>query len=273
MKSLAFFLLWFAACRFALGAVGSWNGIAFTQWNGVAQTSWNGTTISCAGGGGGSVTWIASGALGVSATTTTIAVVSPACNVGDLLIATVVNRELTVTISAPDGTWTPVVTQANADVDGTTNDHRYSVWWKTATTSGESFTFTKSANNNINFCGVITAFRGHNATTPIDATAPGVSVNPTAADNVTFTSFDPTLAGHAVFVAFYDNSTTFAAAMSGDTDPDCTIRFDLETSLGNDATIAMTSGDTSGANIAARTWASASTTDGGSTGVVFSIRP
>lgn len=30
------------------GAVGSWNGVAFTAWNGVAQTAWNGTAISCA---------------------------------------------------------------------------------------------------------------------------------------------------------------------------------------------------------------------------------
>lgn len=35
----------------AFGAVGSWNGVAFTAWNGVVQTAWNGTAISCASGG------------------------------------------------------------------------------------------------------------------------------------------------------------------------------------------------------------------------------
>jgi hypothetical protein len=36
----------------AFGAVGSWNGAAFTAWNGVAQTAWNGSGVSCASGGG-----------------------------------------------------------------------------------------------------------------------------------------------------------------------------------------------------------------------------
>lgn len=43
-------LLLLAFCASTLGAVGNWNGVAFTAWNGVAQTSWNGTGISCASG-------------------------------------------------------------------------------------------------------------------------------------------------------------------------------------------------------------------------------
>jgi hypothetical protein len=62
--------------------------------------------------------------------------------------------------------------------------------------------------------------------------------------------------------------------MSGDTNPDCVRRFDLETGTGTDATIALTSGPTTdGSNIASRTWASAATTDSGNTGMVFGLKP
>lgn len=40
----------FLSIAASFGAVGSWNGVAFTALNGVAQTAWNGTTISCAAG-------------------------------------------------------------------------------------------------------------------------------------------------------------------------------------------------------------------------------
>ena len=61
--------------------------------------------------------------------------------------------------------------------------------------------------------------------------------------------------------------------MSNDVNPDCTTRFDLETSTGNDATIMCTTGSNDGSNVAARTWATSSTTDAGSTGVVFALKP
>lgn len=220
-----------------------------------------------------SVTFVAAGSLGSSATVTPITITSPACNVGDLLICFLINKELNVTISAPDGTWTQIG-QANGDCTTAADDHRWAIFWKTATSSGESFSFSKSVDNNVLFMGAIAVWRGQDASNPIDATAVGIQTTVGAADNVTFPAFDPTSTDNeTVFAAFYGNDlTTFNAAMSADTNPDCTTRFDLESSSGNDATIAVTSGTNDGSNIASRTWASASSADAGNTGVVFAIK-
>ena len=211
--------------------------------------------------------------MGLSATVTPITVTCPTGAPNDILIAFLINKELTVTISAPDGTWTQIY-QANGDCTTAADDHRAAIFWKLAlTATADDFSFSKSADNNVLFAGVIARWRGQNQATPVDATAVGATVTVGAADTVSFPAFDPTSTDNeTIFAAFYGNDlTTFAAAMSNDTDPDCTTRFDLETSSGNDCTIAVTSGSNSGANIPARTWASVSTTDAGSTGVVFAI--
>lgn len=222
------------------------------------------------------VTFVAAGTLAGNATVATQAIVAPACAADDILIAVLVNKSVTSnTISAPDGTWTQI-TQGIADCTLAADDHEYAVFWKRATGSGGTFTFTKATDDNNLFAGVIYAFRGcPTSGSPLDATAVGVSVNAAAADNVTFPAFDPTNTdSHIVFIAIYGNDlTTFASAMSSDTDPDCTLRDDQETSTGSDASIACISGDTTdGANIASRTWASSSTTDAGSTGIVFGLK-
>lgn len=59
--------------------------------------------------------------------------------------------------------------------------------------------------------------------------------------------------------------------MSNDTNPNCTKDCDVESSTGTDCSIAFTSGTNDGSNIASRTWASVSSTDAGSTGVVFAL--
>lgn len=222
------------------------------------------------------VSFISAGALGLSATVTPIAVIAPACQQDDILLCCLINKELNVTISAPDGTWTEIY-QANGDCTTAADDHRAAIFWKRATTadSGATFNFSKSADNNVLFAGVISVWRGCNPFTPLDATAVGATVTAAASDNVAFPAFKPTSAeGHVIFVAFYGNDlTTFNAAMSNDVNPDCTTRFDLETSTGNDCSIALTSGNSDGSNIASRTWASASTADAGSTGVVFALVP
>lgn len=218
------------------------------------------------------VSFVNAGALGSSATVTPITLTAPACSAGDILVAFLINKELTVAISAPDGTWTQIG-QANGDCTTAADDHRWAIFWKTATGSGGDFSFSKAADNNVLFMGAIAVWTGQNAAAPIDATAVGITTTAAAGDNVSFPAFDPTSNDvEVVFAAFYGNdATTFNAAMSADTNPDCTIRFDLESSLGNDASIAVCSGTNNGANVAARTWASASGTDAGSTGVVFAI--
>ena len=90
---------------------------------------------------------------------------------------------------------------------------------------------------------------------------------------MTFPAFDPTSTDvEVIFVAFYcGNVTTFSAAMSSDTNPDCTTRWDLETSAGANCTIACTSGSNDGSNVASRTWASNADVDLENTGVVFAL--
>lgn len=214
------------------------------------------------------ISFVAAGSLGVNATAASQAISQPTCSVGDLLIAFVFSRSVSNNvISPPDGTWTQIYQAFNGGAIV------YAAFWKKATATTGSHTFTKASDDSRPFGGVIAAYSGVGAS-PIDATTPGASVN-VSADNVTFPAFDPTsTSAHVIFAAYYQtNSTTFAAAMSSDTNPDCTTRFDVETSLGSAFSLAMTSGDSDGSNIASRTWASNSTSDAANVGVVFAIAP
>lgn len=222
------------------------------------------------------VTFLASGgSLATNATTTTLNITSPAVAVGDhFLLACLINKESTVDITPPDGTWTEIVDAFN-NAGTALHKHQYAAFYKVALADdgNDVYSFAKDIDDNKLFCGVIATFGGVDTTTPLDATAAGVTATTTDTDNVTFPAFDPAAACHAVFVAFYGNDlTTFAADMSADTNPDCTKRFDLESGTGSDASIAMTSGDNDGSNIASRTWASGSTADAANTGLVFGLK-
>lgn len=221
------------------------------------------------------VTFVAAGSLNTDTTTGSLALTAPACNAGDILVACIMAKILGVSVSPPDGTWTQIAS-ANTDCTIAADDHSCTLYWKRATGSGGTFTFTDDLGGGYLLAGVIAAWRGSLASGDVlDNTVPTPSSNVAAADNVTFPAYDPVgTDSHVIFVAFYGNdATTFAASMSSDTNPDCTNRFDLETNAGTDCTIACTSGDTTdGANIASRTWASSSTTDAGSTGVVFALK-
>jgi len=219
------------------------------------------------------VTFVGAGTLVASATNQAVA---PQCHAstltGDILIATLINKALLNGISPPDGTWTEILSEEN-----TTGAFTVWAYWKRATAAGaQSFTFTKDNDDNVCLAGYITSWRGCPAAgDPRDATARGVTHTGSAADNVSFPAFDPTATDvHVIFVAYYGNDlTTFAAAMSNDTNPDCTVRSDQETSAGTDASIAVTSGDNDGSNIASRTWASGSTADAANSGLVFALIP
>jgi hypothetical protein len=233
----------------------------------------------CNGNGYGTVavTFVGAGALAGNATLATQAISCHASVIpGDILICCLINKSVTANaFSPPDGTWTAVIATEVNDCTTAADDHQYGIYWKRATAAGaQSFTFTKETDDNVLFAGIIGAWRGAKSVgSPLDATAAARTETAGAADNVTFPAYDPTSTDvHVIFVAFYGNdTTTFAAAMSADTNPDCTIRWDEETATGTDATIACCSGDNNGAAIASRTWASASGTDAGNTGVVFAL--
>jgi hypothetical protein len=212
----------------------------------------------------------AAGALATDIVDQTLSIVAPACQKDDILIAQVINKALTVAISPPDATWTQLY-QADADCATAADDHRAALYWKRAAQadSGATFNFTK-ASGTVLFAGVISAWRGCNPFVPIDKAGVASQVNTAAAENVTFPAYNPAAAeAHVAFFAFYGNDlTTFGAAMSSDVNPDCTNRYDLESASGNDCSLACTSGNSDGSNIASRTWASVSTTDAGSTALV-----
>ncbi len=219
------------------------------------------------------VTFVASGTL-ASNTDQNRTITAPACNADDILICALYYQSSDAcTISAPDGTWTEVIAQGLNDTNIVARDIKYALFWKRATASGGDFVFSKSVADAYPFGGVILAYRGAETTgSPVDATAPTAKNTSVATQNVSFNAFNPTSTDvRVIFVAYYsDNVTTFAAAMSNDTNPDCTIDTDQETSIGSDFTIAVTSGTNNGDNVAARTWDSGQTT-GGATGIVFAL--
>lgn len=223
------------------------------------------------------VSFVAAGTLAGNITVATQAIVAPTCAVGDILICALINKSVTANVvTPPDAAWTAVIATEVNDCTTAADDHQYSVFWKRAVAadSGASFTFTKATDDNLLFAGLIVAYRGAlGGGNPLDATAAARTLTAGAADNVTFPAYDPASTDNRViFIAFYGNDLcAFAAAMSADTNPDCTIDTDQELSTGNDCNIAITSGTNDGTAIASRTWASTSTADAGNTGVVFAL--
>jgi hypothetical protein len=222
-----------------------------------------------------SVTFVAAGALAVNATVATQAITAPACAVNDILICAIINKSATANVvTPPDGTWTAVIATEVNDCTTAADDHQYSLFWKRATASGGAFTFTKATDDNVLFGGVIVAYRGALlGASPLDATAAVRTETVAGNDLVTFPAYDPaSIDVRVIFVAYYgQDATTFAAAMSADTNPDCTIDVDVESGTGTDCSIAITSGLNDGSSVASRTWSSVASTTSGNTGVVFAL--
>jgi len=221
------------------------------------------------------VTFRAAGSGAGNATVATQAIAQPATTqINDILIAVVINKALTNVMSPPDATWFSIY-QADGDCTVVADDHRVAIWWKRATANGAAnHTFTKATDDNVLFYGAIIAYSGCiSRGSPIDATAVGATVTAAAGSNGNFPAFDPTATeNETVFVCVTGNDlTTFAAAMSSDTNPDCTTRLDVETSTGTDCSIGITSGRNDGSNIAARTWGYAPTTTCGNSAIVFAL--
>jgi hypothetical protein len=165
------------------------------------------------------------------------------------------------------GAWTEIGTQAN-NTAGMTSSH----WWKIAVggDSGATFRFTKTTDNNIFFSGVISAWTGTHATTPIDATTPTTSNN-ASSDTVTYADFNPTeSAAYVVAIGIYAEDQTTAGTISG-TDPTLTNRFDLESSTGTDCSYFGYSGTSTGVATGARSHTTTSMTDAINQGWVFGL--
>lgn len=205
------------------------------------------------------------GALAANATTTTLAIVAPTLSVDDVMIASI-NQKANQLITPPAG-WEVVV-----EVNNTTAQ-RTSIFWKRAEAgdSGATFNFTKPSDDNILFCGCISAWSGCITTaTPIDATAPSTSAN-AAADEITYADFDPTeTIAFVVAIGTYNEDQTTAGGIGG-TNPTFTNRWDLETPTGADSSIFGDSGSSNGAATGARSQTSTSMTDAINTGILFGL--
>ena len=218
--------------------------------------------------------FVAAGALATNTTTQSMAVAVPTgIRPGDILIAQIVNKALSIVISPPAG-GTEII-QGDADCTTAADDHRAALYYKRAAPAdvGASPAFTKASGTGL-FAGVISAWRGCTRhTLVIDSNFVNVTVTAGANDNISFPAINPlSVEAHVVYFGFYGNDlTTMNAAMSADTNPDCTTRYDLESSAGNDVTLCCTSGNNDGASVGTRTWATASTTDAGSTGMVIAL--
>ena len=183
------------------------------------------------------VSFIAAGALAANATTTTLPVVAPSCNVDDILIMAIyLDTDQVLTYPAD---WTQFL-----DGNGTTNFE--CVAWKRAVAgdSGATFNVTKPVDDNSLFAGVIYAFRGVAVNgSPIDSST--IQPNNTAATTIAYPTLDPVVASHVVAVGVHQNLTTWNAI--GGTNPNLELRSDLETPVGADCSIVMCSGDSDGA--------------------------
>ena len=180
------------------------------------------------------VTFVAAGSATQSGTAASISITAPTCLADDILIACVATKTLlgaTNVISPPDSSWTQIFQGNNDCTDDDTDSHQYAIFWRRATGSAGSFSFTKATDDNNTFTGIISAWRGAELfPTPLDATAAAASEEAANRNNVPFPAFDPTdTDSHIIYCAFYgEDSTAFAAAMSSDTNPDCTTRYDVE---------------------------------------------
>ena len=212
------------------------------------------------------VTFVAAGALAGNATTTTLNVVAPTLRIDDIMLATILNKDNQV-VTAPSG-WAKIVEFNN------TTAQRATIAWKRAVSgdSGATFAFTKPTDNNILFCGVISAWRGClTGATPIDATAPSTSAN-ASSDTVTYATFDPAAICHVVAVGFYNEDNTTAGAIAG-SDPSFVNRWDLEVPTGTDGSIFGYSGDSTGAATGARSHSTTSAANAINIGVLLGLLP
>src|SRR3990167_6415117 len=216
------------------------------------------------------------GAIAANATTTTLNLVCPAGLVtGDILLAYVLNKDNQVDTfpsSEIDGisAWTKFVESNNGTAQ------RVTTAWARVTNgtnaSGNTVNVTKPTDNNLLFCGVISAWSGCvTSGTPINATAPTIDPAATTNDIVDYTSFDPAETDEwVVAIGVYNEDLTNPTSISG-TNPTFAENFDLETGTGSDGSIFGYSGSSNGAATGARTQATTSTADAINIGVLFGL--
>lgn len=216
------------------------------------------------------VTFNTVGAIAVDSLNAFVDVVAPSCSVDDILICVLFGKD-NLTHSAPDGTWTVIGTQTN-NTTGMTTSH----WWKRAVlgSSDATFRFTKSADNNVFFAGLISAWTGAVVSgSPIDTGTPTINSTAVASDTVSYTDFDPVSTDLTIIASgIYNNDLTTAGTITG-TNPTLDNRYDLETATGTDCSMFGFSGVSDGAATGNRSHSTTSMADDINQGWLFGILP
>lgn len=177
------------------------------------------------------------------------------------------------TLSAPVG-WTQVYHNDWDPVSG--REHVVAAWVKAATNtdSGASVTVSQGAAGGFTvFSAVADVWQGADTSNLLDATAAAVLGNEPS-DDVTFPAYDPTSTSCTVFAdAYYaEDQTTFGASFGT---PVFTLvaATEYETATGTDQSIATATAAGDGSAVGSgNTWATSSTNDNASTGILYAIR-
>ena len=155
--------------------------------------------------------------------------------VGDLMIAHIVAR-FDITITAPDETWTGI----------RTDEYSYAlssyVWWKIADqddVDASDFTFTHDSKASM---GAISAWTGHDAITPINASNGKLSGGSATINTDAIT---PSVANCVllILVAVVDDVTCGSYAITTSDPGSWAEAYDVNTLLGNDMTFTMAYSD------------------------------
>ena len=189
---------------------------------------------------------------------------------GDFHLLLVQKNATGFTFTVPAG-WDQVVQNDHDPASG--REHCIGAWVTPAVDGDQASTVTvtlSAANAFTVTAAKIVTLSGGNTSGLLDATAASVMENEPS-DNVTFGAFDPTSTDITlVALAFMAEDATTLAASFGT--PTFTNVSETETAAGTDLTIAvaLAAGDGSAVS-SGNTWASNSTLDNASTGVLFAI--
>jgi hypothetical protein len=212
-----------------------------------------------------SVAFRAAGAIAANNTETILSVIAPACEVNDVLIASI-HGQNTQVVGVPVG-WTKFVEVNNVTV------HRATLAWKRAGAedSGAAFEFTKPVDDNLVFAGHITAWSGCVLSgDPIDASPPSTNAGGIV-DEINYSDFDPLeTSAFVIALGHYLNGNTTPGAIAG-TDPSFVNNSHVFSTLGTQISFFTYSGSSSGAATGARSHTTTSASNQRNIGVMFGL--
>ncbi len=197
----------------------------------------------------------------VSSVTTTLALVAPATNIDDVLLANIYTADNNV-VALPQG-WQPVQAFNN-----TVAQRQTVAWYRAAAgDSGKTFNFTV-AGTTLAYGDIVT-YRGAQVVgSPVGASTKSANA---LSDNITFATLTPFPTSLVVALGVYGLNGCAAGTMSPNTDPAFTSRVQDNTATSTTAAMYVQDGPTSGAATGALNLPTTSTVDAINSGVLLEI--